>query len=957
MPPVLRSAAALLLLGVLGHARADTPLLTFPALPSAPEAGASARVADLPGPTLAALRADPNVHDLRVGRASPAALLGADAVFFDPTPGAGDSVVLDRLSTRRTEPGVVHLDGLGAAARLAVTLAGPDMLGSLTDTEGRTWRLTPLGGGWTAVYRYDRSNLRRHPPGWTPWPRLQRARQGRDGSNLRRQPPGRTPEPAVAPEPGAAAGPPPRDAARTPDAPPAPNTSGLQTVDVLVVWTRAAEVYVGNPEAFVASAMDRAQRHYENSDLDDRVALRLVHATAVDYTESPDIIRDLIHLQTPDDGALDGVRALREQYGADVVHMFIDGTTPAGGGIVFCGVAYFAHHPSLRDFAYGVTAVQCESSAISTFTHELGHNFGAAHDPPNAAPDPPFAWGYGHCSLAGWATVMAYTGINNRCVRNVPYFSSPLVEYDGQPTGVDGSADNRRVLRDTAAVVADHAEPTLSAQRLPLVMPAGGAVHSLLRLTSHGSGPRALRITGFDDTGKRFGPREITLGPSASVQLTSTHLEQGEPARGFPDGLGDGTGRWRLGITGDGPFEAVALARTPNRFLVSLMGEARRVPSDSGFRYHLPVANPGSNTDRISRVRIANLAYSPARVVIDGVDDAGAPGEGPVTLSLAPQAAVMVSTAELEAGDAEATVLSGRLGDGAGKWRLLVSADRALSVVGLLDLRTGGGQYLANVSLGQPGVEPEPPPPPPPVTYDLAIEDFSAFPASVPLGEQLNVSFRLQNVSGSAAPATAVVLYRSRDAAVDPAGAFEVITYEFDPTRPSGDWDTRASHAIFGPAGTWYYAACIRSDRPDTQPGNDCSRAVRIDIPDRFGAIAWGWIGDDPQCRYGLGIATDQLSPADAYERAQAGCNSHPSNTRPCGLGIEFTACGSLAFGRTPPDDCYLTGGSGPTRAAAEAAALDACRATGRQTCRLAVDSATGRPATTCNTTAGSARR
>ena len=110
MPPILRSAAVLLLLGVLGHARADTPLLTFPALPSASGAGASARMADPPGSTLAALRADPNVHDLRVGRASPAALLGADAVFFDPTPGAGDSVVLDRLSTRRTEPDVVHLD-------------------------------------------------------------------------------------------------------------------------------------------------------------------------------------------------------------------------------------------------------------------------------------------------------------------------------------------------------------------------------------------------------------------------------------------------------------------------------------------------------------------------------------------------------------------------------------------------------------------------------------------------------------------------------------------------------------------------------------------------------------------------------------------------------------------------------------------------------------------------------
>ena len=68
-----------------------------------------------------------------------------------------------------------------------------------------------------------------------------------------------------------------------------------------------------------------------------------------------------------------------------------------------------------------------------------------------------------------------------------------------------------------------------------------------------------------------------------------------------------------------------------------------------------------------------------------------------MSLSLAPGAARTLTAQELEAGGLG---LSGRLGDGEGKWQLFVSSNVPLDVMGLMQTRSG---HLANLSTTSAG--------------------------------------------------------------------------------------------------------------------------------------------------------------------------------------------------------------------------------------------------------------
>ena len=95
----------------------------------------------------------------------------------------------------------------------------------------------------------------------------------------------------------------------------------------------------------------------------------------------------------------------------------------------------------------------------------------------------------------------------------------------------------------------------------------------------------------------------------------------------------------------------------------------------------------------MSKLRLINANDGPAEIVIAGVDDSGAAAPaGNVNLTLAAGEARTFTAQELEAGGAG---LRGRFGDGAGKWRLRISANRPIGVVNLLESPTGN---LTNLS-------------------------------------------------------------------------------------------------------------------------------------------------------------------------------------------------------------------------------------------------------------------
>ena len=227
---------------------------------------------------------------------------------------------------------------------------------------------------------------------------------------------------------------------------------------------------------------------------------------------------------------------------------------------------------------------------------------------------------------------------------------------------------------------------------LPLVSEAGTIPTGLVRVANLSARAGTVRVQGVDDEGRSSRVATLALDAEAAVQLSSHDLERGNAGKGLPAGIGDGTGRWRVHLASELDVAASAYIRMPDGFLTGMSGV---VPAaqDGANRWRVSWFNPASNTTKSSRLRLVNPGDATATVTIRGRDDTGrdAPG-GTVRVALAPKTARTVTSQQLEPG---APGLTGRLGDGSGKWTLEIEADRPVVVMNLLRASTG---HLSNLS-------------------------------------------------------------------------------------------------------------------------------------------------------------------------------------------------------------------------------------------------------------------
>ena len=216
---------------------------------------------------------------------------------------------------------------------------------------------------------------------------------------------------------------------------------------------------------------------------------------------------------------------------------------------------------------------------------------------------------------------------------------------------------------------------------------ADESVEGFVRVLNHSEEPGEVSIVAFDDSGGSYGPIALTIEAGAAVQFNSGDLERGNSAKGLSDGIGSGTGDWRLQWTTVLDIEVLSYIRTPDGFLTA-MGET--VPaSDDGHR--VAFFNPGRNRDQVSLLRLVNPADEDSEITITSADDDGRPG-GAVSLSLSAGESRTISSQHLEAGSGD---LDGGLGAGQGKWRLTVVPSAPILVMNLLESPTG---HLANLS-------------------------------------------------------------------------------------------------------------------------------------------------------------------------------------------------------------------------------------------------------------------
>ena len=235
----------------------------------------------------------------------------------------------------------------------------------------------------------------------------------------------------------------------------------------------------------------------------------------------------------------------------------------------------------------------------------------------------------------------------------------------------------------------------LSAYRdrtVPLFLSAADpAQQGFVRITNVSSDENesgTVDVFATDDSGRRVGPVTLPLEPGGSVHFNSSDLEQGAPAKGITQGVGTGSGNWRLTFTSKLWIDASAFVRTRDGFLTSMHDIGRSFRG----RHHLPIFNPASNTRQRSHLRLVNSSDRDVNVRVAGVDDSGNASSDEVRLTLAANASTTLSAQALESGGGG---LNGMLGDGEGKWQLFVSSDGPIMAMSLLRSEDG---KLTNLS-------------------------------------------------------------------------------------------------------------------------------------------------------------------------------------------------------------------------------------------------------------------
>ena len=243
---------------------------------------------------------------------------------------------------------------------------------------------------------------------------------------------------------------------------------------------------------------------------------------------------------------------------------------------------------------------------------------------------------------------------------------------------------------------------------VPLFLPASDPLgrQSFARIVNHEDEDATVRIDAFDDEGSAYPMLTLTIGANKTVHINSDDLENGNVDKELEGATGPGEGRWRLELTSPLGIEVLAYLRTDDGFVTSM----HDVVPQTGHGHHVAFFNPGRNARQVSSLRLINRGAETAEVTIEGFDGDGVSPGTEVRLSVPARGAREITARELESEAARGEAvqdLIGALGEGAGKWRLVVTSDPPIEVMSLLASPTG---HLTNLSTAPGRMEPAPPP-------------------------------------------------------------------------------------------------------------------------------------------------------------------------------------------------------------------------------------------------------
>lgn len=211
-----------------------------------------------------------------------------------------------------------------------------------------------------------------------------------------------------------------------------------------------------------------------------------------------------------------------------------------------------------------------------------------------------------------------------------------------------------------------------------------------VRVTSLATG--YIDIDAWDDDGTHA-VTDLYVEEGRTYHFNSTDLEKGNSAKGIDAGIGPGEGDWYVQLSADFDFVVTSYIRTNDGF-VTAMGNTLVPVDGSAFgaecAFEASFFNPASNTKQVSSLRIVEYDDVETDVRILGFDDDG-DVYGPVGLTVPASGTRTVTSQQLEAGG---DGIRDSLGDGIGKWRLVVLTDGSIVVLNLLETPTG---HLTNL--------------------------------------------------------------------------------------------------------------------------------------------------------------------------------------------------------------------------------------------------------------------
>ncbi|MDP1698301.1 MAG: hypothetical protein Q8L45_11060 [Xanthomonadaceae bacterium] len=299
-----------------------------------------------------------------------------------------------------------------------------------------------------------------------------------------------------------------------------------------------------------------------------------------------------------------------------------------------------------------------------------------------------YQWRRNGAAIAG-ATATSYT-LNDL---DVGAAISVMVSY------VDGRGTAESVSSASVGPVLPEGTALPFQKRVFFVNPGNNLnQQSFLRFINRNAQAVDMELLGIDDDGQpaTLGAVTFALAANRSLQVTSQDLELGNPGKGLIGRFGAGIGKWQIKVGSSAPVDVMSLIRTPDGFVTNLSDTA---PKPAAGEYVVYFANPASNPEQQSFIRVVNRSKQEGTVTVSGIDDNGNPAPaGDLGFTLAPQQAVQFNSNDYELGN-PGKGLSGALGDGAGKWRLSLHSPLSLEVMSLI--RTPDG-FLTSLSATAP---------------------------------------------------------------------------------------------------------------------------------------------------------------------------------------------------------------------------------------------------------------